>query len=169
MRELQRGFTKARVILTVLVIASVAAGSLLRFASAAAATRISQQSPIDGVWDGFWTTYEIGSQGYVYEASMTLASEANNSVSGQINWTMRRSGRSADDAKIGKSAIEFVRGSYDATNHVLRLAGYSKTDPDTVIALDRYHLLLADNGTVIGGMTATGGSWRGSLMTFKTP
>jgi hypothetical protein len=82
---------------------------------------------------------------------------------------MRRSGRPSEDAKVGKSAVEFVRGTYDATSHVLRLTGYSKTDPDTVISLDRYHLLLADNGIVIGGMTATGGSWQGSLMTFKAP
>jgi hypothetical protein len=169
MRKLQRGFIKAS-FLTMLAVASVAAAvSLLHFAPAAAASRSSHASPVDGLWNGFWTTYEPGSQGFVYEAAMTLRSEANNSVAGQINWALRRSGRSSEDAKVGKTATEFVRGSYEPASHVLRLEGYSKTDPDSVIGLDRYHLLLADNGNVLGGLTATGGTWRGSFMTFKAP
>ncbi len=125
--------------------------------------------PIDGQWDGFWVSSSPESAGYLYEVTMTLVSGANNSVDEQIARILRGSPRASEQAKIGLSAVEFVRGSYDPVSRVIRLEGYEKTDPNTVISLDRYHLLLADNGTVIGGITEGQGTWQGSLSTLKVP
>ena len=132
-----------------------------------AASQIAGSSAVDGQWTGFWVSYSSASEGFLYEAAITLASGANNSIEGQINWTLRRSPRASEQAKVGLSAVEFVRGSYDPGSRVLRLTGYKKDDPNTVIGLDRYHLLLADTGRVIGGITESQGSWQGSLSTVK--
>lgn len=167
MRKFQPRAAKLGLALSAVIAALATTAISAHVPRALAASRLT--SPVDGVWNGFWMTYSKGSEGFVYEASMTLHSGAGETVSGQINWTLRRSGRTSEDAKVGRSALEFVRGNYDSHSKVLRLAGYDKTDPDGVIALDRYHLLLADNGAVIGGLTASGGSWQGSLMTFKSP
>ncbi len=42
-------------------------------------------------------------------------------------------------------------------------------DPNSVIGLDRYHLVLSDNGRVIGGITESHGSWQGVLSTLRKP
>ena len=65
--------------------------------------------------------------------------------------------------------MEFVRGSYDPASRVLRLAGYRKDDPNSVIGLDRYHLVVADSGAIIGGITESNGTWQGVLSTSRTP
>lgn len=134
-----------------------------------AAAQGAPRSAINGRWAGFWVSYSSESQGFLYEATMTLAVGANNAVDGRIDWVLRKSPRAAEQAKVGMTAVEFVRGSYDPRGGVIRLAGYRKDDPNNVIGLDRYHLVVSDNGRVIGGITESQGSWQGSLSTLKRP
>jgi hypothetical protein len=163
-RTLQRAVTALAVIVTI-------AGSpaLVNSPPVVAAAQTARNSPIEGRWAGFWVSYSVESQGFLYEAALTLAGAADNSVEGQIRWTLRNSPRASEQAKVGLSAVEFVRGSYDPGSRVLRLAGYRKDDPNGVISLDRYHLVLSDNGNVIGGITESHGSWQGVLSTIKRP
>lgn len=167
MRVQQPGSKALRLVLSVLAVVIVSGEdvSLLKSPPVMAASEIARSSPIDGQWTGFWVSFSSESQGYLYEATMTLRSDAESSVDGQINWTLRISPRAAEQAKIGLSGVEFVRGSYDPGSRVIRLTGYRKDDPNTVIGLDRYHLVLADNGRVIGGITESHGSWQGLLST----
>ncbi|MGH8106553.1 MAG: hypothetical protein ACREO2_09550, partial [Arenimonas sp.] len=66
-----------------------------------------------------------------------------------------------DQVKLGMTGIEFVHGKYDPASRVLTFEGISKTDPNNILGLDKYKLLLADNDNVIGGITLNNGSWRG--------
>ena len=38
-----------------------------------------------------------------------------------------------------------------------------------IIGLDRYHLVVSDNGQVIGGITESQNTWQGVLSTTRTP
>jgi hypothetical protein len=124
---------------------------------------------IDGRWKGTWISYASDSVGFQYEALITLSTRADKSVDGTINWTLRRSPRPADQPKIGQSATEFVSGFFEPASGVLRIAGYKKEDPSSMIALDRYHLVIADSGTVLGGITESHGTWQGLISTVRQP
>jgi len=41
--------------------------------------------------------------------------------------------------------------------------GYDKTDPNQILGLDKYRLILADNSAALGGITWDHGPWRGLL------
>jgi hypothetical protein len=100
---------------------------------------------------------------------VTLNPDAGGSIDGKINWPLRRSPRSSDQPKIGLSATEFVRGSYDPGARILRLSGYRKDDPNEVIGLDKDKLFLADNGNALGGITESGGTWQGVFSSVRRP
>ena len=100
-------------------------------------------------WKGYW----ISPKGFLFTANVRLRIAQNNSVEGEIAWVMERSPREEDKPKLGLSATEHVRGSYDPRARVLRLEGYRKDDPNQVIGLDKYHLVLADSNQVLGGIT----------------
>ena len=50
----------------------------------------------------------------------------------------------------GSTAVENIRGSYDSKTRILSFKGFAKDDPKSVIGLDNYRLLFAENGKVIG-------------------
>ena len=112
---------------------------------------------INAVWHGEWTN----PIGHVYSAEMHLTVSNNGTIQGEIDWTLQKSPRDYEQAKVGLKGIEFVSGKYDAANKLLVFSGYKKEDPDTILGLDQYRLLLAENEKVIGGITFDNGDWRG--------
>lgn len=116
-------------------------------------------------WKGYW----ISPQGFLFTASVRLHVAQNFSVEGEIGWVLERSPREEDKPKLGLSATEYVRGSYDPRARVLRLEGYRKDDPNLVIGLDKYHLVLADSNQVLGGITWDHGTWRGLISLNRVP
>src|SRR3989449_1864441 len=71
--------------------------------------------------------------------------------------------------KLGRSATEFARGRYDPTSQLLLLQGYRKEDPDTVIGLDGYRLLVANGGDALVGITDDGGTGEGRFSARRVP
>ena len=120
-----------------------------------------------GEWRGAWLSMAPQSQGYAYDAVLTLRATSSTAIDGQIAWTLRRSPRPAEQAKLGMTAVEYVSGTYEASGRVLRLTGTRKDDPNSIIGLDRYHLVLADSGSVLGGITFSNGTWQGLLSTSR--
>ena len=119
---------------------------------------VAQEKPgFVGNWQGEWSD----SVGYIYTADMQLTSASDGSILGKIQWTLKQSPRAEEQSKLGKTGTEFVSGTYDSGSRVLMFEGISKTDPDNILGLDKYKLLLADNSNVIGGITWNNGSWRG--------
>ncbi len=116
-------------------------------------------------WKGYW----ISPKGFLFTANVRLRIAQNNSVEGEIAWVMERSPREEDKAKLGIGATEYVRGSYDPRARILRLEGYRKDDPNQVIGLDKYHLVLADSNQVLGGITWNHGSWQGLISLARVP
>jgi len=119
---------------------------------------VAQEQPgVVGNWQGEWSN----PGGYIYIANMQLTAASDGSILGKIQWTLKQSPRAEEQSKLGKTGTEFVNGSYDPGSRILMLEGISKTDPDNILGLDKYKLLLADNSDVMGGITWNNGSWRG--------
>jgi hypothetical protein len=119
---------------------------------------VAQEQPaFVGDWQGEWSNPD----GHIYIADMQLTAASDGSVLGKIQWTLKQSPLTEEQSKLGKTGVEFVSGSYDPGSRVLTFEGISKTDPDNILGLDKYKLLLADNSNVIGGITWNNGNWRG--------
>ncbi|MCE5193870.1 MAG: hypothetical protein LLF28_00180 [Nitrospiraceae bacterium] len=112
---------------------------------------------LNGTWRGTW----YSPKGYVYFAEMHLDVSPDGIISGDIIWTMNNSPQDSDITKIGLKGTEYIRGTYNTQSRVLIFEGYRKDDPNIVIGLDKYRLILSDNNQVIGGITSNHGDWRG--------
>lgn len=110
-----------------------------------------------GNWQGEWSN----PGGYIYTADMQLSAASDGSILGKIHWVLKQSPNADEQAKLGMSGTEFVSGTYDSDSRVLSFEGVSKTDPNNILGLDNYKLLLAENSNVMGGITSNNGSWRG--------
>ncbi|MBK9017283.1 MAG: hypothetical protein IPM82_26295 [Saprospiraceae bacterium] len=117
------------------------------------------------LFHGTWT--RLGSN-YLFEFDLHLEHGAGNNVEGYFNWKFVQ--YDEEDAfsvsyykdKIGATAKEYVRGTWDPTSHTYHLKGYKKDDPDTIIALDEYLLKVDGNGD-LGGDTKSHDSWLGRI------
>jgi hypothetical protein len=85
-------------------------------------------------------------------------------LDGSIRWTMRQTARSDKNDKIGLSATEYVRGTFDPTTGVINLTGYSKDDPNNVLVMvDVYKLQISTDGRKLTGKARNGGKWNGKV------
>lgn len=120
----------------------------------------SSPEVVAGAWSGTWTTPE----GYLYDGTLELAPNRHGAVDTRIHWTLRRSPRADEQAKLGLSGNELVRGSWDG--EVLHLQGYGVIDEHRILGQDTYRLVLSDDGNTLGGMTKDHGTWDGACF-FK--
>jgi hypothetical protein len=118
----------------------------------------ADRAALAGPWKGTWTGNRFG-----YKAVMTLAIGNDGSVEGSINWTLNAVPNSNEEHLIGQSGVENVRGSYNPSAGVLSLAGYSKADPNGIVELDQYLLVVAPNRQTMGGLTGEHGAWSGQF------
>ena len=113
-----------------------------------------------GKWRGEWST----TSGSLFDFELTLTSTGGRALDGQIRWTMRRTARPDKADKVGFSATEFVRGSYDPATQRVDLAGYDKSDPNgMLVMLDVYQLNLSSDGRTLNGLARNGGKWNGHV------
>ena len=115
------------------------------------------QQPGTSRFKGQWTN----PRGHVYAADFTLEIKPDGAAEGAITWTLVKSPRENEQAKLGRTGVEHVRGRYDAGCRVLTLEGWRKDDPDSILGLDTYRLVLSDNGQALVGPTRSHGSWEG--------
>lgn len=118
---------------------------------------------IESPWRGKW----LSDKGYLYSATVRLRVDQDFSVDGQIAWVLERSPRAEEQPKLGLGATEYVRGKFFPQARVLRIEGYRKDDPHGVIGLDKYHLVIADNDRVLGGITWNHGDWGGLITLIR--
>jgi hypothetical protein len=138
--------------------------SSIGFVGAAASVALAQSvggpSPaaLAGTWHGDWT----GDQ-FRYEAAMALNVDAAGNVGGSIRWVLRVSPKPDLAAKVGHNGVEYVRGKYYAETATLVLEGYRKDDPDNILGLDKYRLVVSPGGETMGGITENHGPWNGRI------
>lgn len=120
---------------------------------------VTSPNPV-GNWQGDWTS----PLGTTYTAKVNLESAGSeNNLQGQINWTLKGTNSGPMQAKIGKTGIEYIRGTYDPTKGTLSLEGYREDDPNDIITLDKYELTLGNHGSTLQGSTSNHGGWRGRI------
>lgn len=119
----------------------------------------TDRAAIQARWAGYWDAFDA--PGYLYEARMNLQLGEDNTIEGSIAWTLRSAPPGKDQGKIGIQGIEHVRGQYDPHSRLLSFEGYAKDDPNNVIGLDRYRILLSEDGMALGGITWDNGHWQG--------
>lgn len=113
-----------------------------------------------GAWTGTWSTPE----GYLYDGMLEVAPDLHGALDTRILWTLRRSPRADEQAKLGLSGYELVRGSWDG--RLVHLQGYGVIDENRILGQDTYRLVLSDDGNTLGGMTRDHGTWNGACF-FK--
>ena len=124
------------------------------------ATSLPAQAPTPaGTWKGTWDS----PNGSVYAATAELTVTPDGTVDGSISWTLKDTRRADLLPKVEQSGTEYVHGTYDARCRVLALAGYKLDDPQQILGMDRYELILAANAGGLGGVTENGGAWTGML------
>lgn len=115
------------------------------------------QSALAGPWKGVWSSPD----GSLYHAQSHWDVKQGGSLEGHILWTLRRSPRDNEQQKIGMTGREYVRGKFDFNSKVLSMEGYRKEDPNGILGLDKYRLILTENLQVMAGPTWSHGSWKG--------
>ena len=129
-------------------------------AVAQTATAAEQAAALAGPWRGIWHRDDPY---YQYAGVMTLTPKAGGRVEGAISWTLLRSPLASEQAKIGMKGIEYVEGQYDPATGALNFAGVKVDDPNRILGMDRYRLVMSENGKVITGLTRGDGAWLGQL------
>ena len=128
--------------------------------SSANVVSLNQLSDINpsGNWFGDW----LSTSGAYLTQKVYLKLDDNNQISGQIEWTLKRTPSPEKMGKIGLSAIEYVRGRYDPSTQTVTFQGYRKDDPNNVLFnLDSYRLKLSNDK--LSGLARNGGKWDGRM------
>jgi outer membrane protein OmpA-like peptidoglycan-associated protein len=112
-----------------------------------------------GSWKGNWTNDE----GYLYNFVLNLNIKNNDELKGEIKWELVTSPNISEKNKLHLTATEFVTGNYDDQTNIIYLKGTDKNDPNNIIGLDVYNLVLKDNNNSISGKTENHGNWKGTL------
>jgi len=123
------------------------------------------------LFHGTWT--RIGT-GYVFDFDLRLEHGAGNQVQGFFDWKFVQ--YDPDDPfsvsyykdKLGLTAREYVKGTYDPATRTYHVVGYAKEDPEAIISLDEYLLKMDGDGN-IGGETRSQNTWLGRINAKSLP
>jgi hypothetical protein len=119
------------------------------------------QSPITlprlTVWDAEWRNPE----GHFYTAVLRLEIQKGRWVEGALTWTLHASPRAEEQAKLGMSGVEYVRGEYHERTGLLEFEGIRLEDPHTILGSDKYQLTVDSTAMGMAGKTSHGGTWAG--------
>ena len=115
---------------------------------------------LSGTWSGQWTS----PKGLVYAATLDIQIRQDGFANGSITWVLKASPRPEDKARLEKTAIEYVSGRTNMTARTMTLAGTRKDDPENLIELDRYKMIISDDGLVMGGLSHNRGDWLGQIV-----
>ena len=105
-----------------------------------------------GRWTGDWNSAKSS-----FTAELNLTDNGAGKFSGQIFWTLRSSINPKKIYKAGATATEYVQGTFNPATRTLVLSGYRKDDPNDIVVLDKYNLVLAENNQTLGGGSKSNG------------
>lgn len=118
---------------------------------------IGQNQNVVGTWKGEWSNHT----GFYYTFILELREDKTGDISGEFIWKLIKSPRSDEQKKLGLTATEYVRGTYNSHSRKLNIKGVRKEDPNEIIGMDVYDLTLSKNGAVLEGKTENHGTWKG--------
>lgn len=121
----------------------------------------AQIQQFQGNWTKLGTTYN-------FEFDLQIRHTDGNAVEGVFHWRVvnydenEPASKAYYEEKIGLTAKEFVRGTYNPKSGEFLLKGYKKEDPNLIIGIDDYKIKMDENGD-IGGDTKAAGTWLGRI------
>ncbi len=107
-------------------------------------------------WTGAWAN--AGWQ-YTFTLQLTRSGLA---LEGAFLWRLDEAPAGQPRDNVGKSASEFLRGTYEPARGRVRVAGTGMSEPG-VIGLDSYELTLAADGLISGKTRTNAGNWTGRI------
>jgi hypothetical protein len=116
-------------------------------------------------YTGTWTKVQTS---YVFDFDLILTMKESNQVEGYFLWKIIHYdendllSKEYYESKIGLTAKEYVKGSYDPQSRAYFLKGYMKEDPHAIIGIDTYKLKVDENEN-LSGTTNANGSWLGRI------
>jgi hypothetical protein len=105
-----------------------------------------------GRWTGDWTSSKAH-----YTAVVVLSDSGGGKFGGEIYWTLQRHTNPQKSYKAGATATEYVQGNFNPSTRTIFLSGYRKDDPDNIVVLDKYSLVLGENNLSLGGGSKSNG------------
>jgi hypothetical protein len=120
-----------------------------------------------GHWHGFWAA----PGGWSYEVDMQIRAGLADNITADLTWTLRAAPASRTDTqgKIGMSGVEHAKGTFSPGCGVVKMDGYALDDPNTILGMDKYRLVLSDDGATLGGITWDQGAWDAEFMAKRQP
>lgn len=121
----------------------------------------AQTKHFQGTWTKLGTTY-------VFEFDLYLNHTEGKNVDGYFDWKVTAPDEknvystSHYNERLGTTAREYLKGTYDEKSKTYVLSGYKKDDPNLIIDPDDYILKVDENGD-IGGKTKAHGTWKGRI------
>jgi hypothetical protein len=115
-----------------------------------------------GHWHGFWAA----PGGWSFEFDMQIHGGLADSITADIAWTLRAAPAAQTDmqAKIGMTGVEHTTGTFLPGWGVVKMDGVSLDDPNKILGMDKYRLILSDDGSTLGGITSDSGAWDAEFM-----
>ncbi len=117
-------------------------------------TKIDPNLNPAGNWSGDWNSW--GSYRTYFTAQMSLTDDGGGKVSGYIVWNLQSTNNPKKVDKTGTSATEYVQGVYNPATRSVSLRGVRKDDPNNIVILDAYKLILAENNLTMRGKSKGG-------------
>lgn len=113
---------------------------------------------LSDAWTGLWQ-----SDTHEYEATLKLTVAASGRIDGAITWKLLKSNRPNYQSKIGMTGTEFVRGQFDPDTNLVTFNGYRLDDPNTILGMDQYRLVVGDTRKTMAGLTSDHNTWSGRI------
>ena len=115
-----------------------------------------------GEWHGMWTA----PGGWLYEADMQISAGLADNITADIHWTLRAAptAQTAYQGKIGMTGVEHTKGVFLPGDGVVKMEGVSLDDPNSILGMDKYRLIMSDDGSTLGGITWDQGAWDALFM-----
>ncbi|MEQ8827021.1 MAG: hypothetical protein RIC82_04500, partial [Parvibaculum sp.] len=103
------------------------------------------------------------------EAELKLDVDERNQVEGEILWTVLSSPATRPEYldKLGTQGIEFIKGTYDPESNLLAVKGIRKDDPNGILGLDNYLIVLSEDRQRLVGGTDSHGDWEAAITLLR--
>lgn len=149
------------IVLTMAMLANAATSFAQSGSSAESTGPLSvEHRALSSTWTGRW----VGG-GFVFKARLFLRVSRDDQAEGHIVWTVVSAPQHSTEyrKKIGFKGTEHIRGHYDPATNLLSIKGVRKDDPDNVIGLDTYRLVLTRDHDMLVGVSSHRGKWDASI------
>ena len=90
--------------------------------------------------------------GTTYSAKVDLTDDGNGKVRGKVVWTLVKSKKAEEIAKLGAIETEYVQGTFDKAAQTIFLTEYDNDNPSNLLNPTKYNLALSEDNNQLKGV-----------------